>query len=465
MGILCARFWSYASTFIYVMDLPKADQAGDGRLSAVELFSGAGGMALGFERAGFDVVAAVELDPLHLATHSRNFPMCEPVCGDVGMLAAAAVLDAARRGIARREPDGDVTRPIDCVFGGPSCQGFSIIGKRDPRDRRNDLVHEFTRLVIALRPRWFVLENVPGLIGRAYMDVLRRVHSDLEGGGYRVAEPWALDSSDYGVPQERKRVFIVGAREDTELPQRPAPASQKVTVSEAIDDLPELARYRSLLTNDQLKIDSALNEMMCSRQSAYVRYLNGEADDPTDLTDRRVWDRSTLTSVRLTIHSPEVITRFRRLKPGLRDSVGRLPKLVADGQSPTLRAGTGRDHGSFTSPRPVHHRSPRVVTVREAARLHGFPDWFGFHHTRWHGLRQIGNAVPPPLAYAVAAAVVQASETKLKRREEAIALGDDSLLGLSLESAARMYGLPLSMLPQNIRRPAAGRASIAPSSR
>ncbi len=163
-------------------------------------------------------------------------------------------------------------------------------------------------------------------------------------------------------------------------------------------------------------------------------------------------ERATLTGVSITAHSAEVVKRFRRLKPGVRDDVGRLPKLDQNGQSPTLRAGTGRDHGSFTSARPIHHRSPRVITVREAARLHGFPDWFGFHNTRWHGFRQVGNAVPPPLAHAVATTIVTASSRQPARRAEPLALGAPKLLAMPLTEAARRYGLPDDMLPANVRR-------------
>ena len=415
-------------------------------------------MALGFERAGFDILAAVDLDPVHMATHERNFPLCEPICDDVAHLRAAALLRAANRGWARRHSNAEPLKAVDCVFGGPSCQGFSVIGRRDPADRRNALVHEFARIVVEMRPRWFVLENVPGLVSPAYEDVLRKLRADLEAAGYRMARPWVLNASDYGVPQDRKRIFIVGARRDQPLPARPTIVPTKVTVGEALGDLPELARYRTLLQRDWLVLDPTHQEAIRRRQGSYVLRLNGDADDPTDLSDPRSWDRGSLTGVGITAHSPDVVQRFRRLKPGVRDNVGRLPKLDENGQSPTLRAGTGRDHGSFTSARPVHHRSPRVITVREAARLHGFPDWFGFHCTRWHGFRQVGNAVPPPLAQAVAGSVVAAAGRQPERRSESLALGDPQLLTMSLLGAAHRYGLADDMLPEDVRRVASRNA-------
>lgn len=408
-------------------------------------------MALGFERAGFDVLAAVELDPVHLAVHERNFPLCAPVCGDVARTSATDLAAAASRGWERRYPGVDPPTELDCIFGGPSCQGFSIIGHRDPHDQRNELVHEFVRLVIEVRPRWFVLENVPGLLSPAYKPVLDKVYKRLRTAGYRVGEPWRLNARDHDTPQERKRVFVVGAREGYELPQPPRASESVVTVGEALDDLPQLARYRTLLRSDVLPLSPSQRSAMLANQSTYVRRLNRVEIDPTDYSDERRWDPSALTSVGLTLHTEDVAHRFRRVKPGVRDDVARLPRLDPEGQSPTLRAGTGRDHGSFTSARPIHHRSPRVITVREAARLHGFPDWFRFHRTRWHGFRQVGNAVPPPLAQAVAGAIVRAAKVCPPTPTRALALGHDQLVAMTLSDAGDRYGLSPDMLPEDVR--------------
>ncbi len=420
------------------------------RPTAIELFSGAGGMALGFEQAGFDVLAAVDLDPVHLAAHERNFPLCEPVCADVAELNRDRIMPAARSGYRRHYPGGRLAA-VDCVFGGPSCQGFSVIGSRKRDDPRNELVSEFARVVTAIRPRWFVMENVPGLVSPAYRPVLDEFYATLRGNGYVIAEPWVLNARNHGVPQERKRVFVVGARAGSEVPVAPGIVESRVPVRDALDDLPALSRFASLKRADDLVLSAPQLAAMLASQSDYVRALN--AGDANDRSDPRRWDPARLTSVGLTIHRPDVVDRFRKLKPGDRDEVGRLPKLDADGQSPTLRAGTGRDHGSFTSARPLHHRSLRVITVREAARLHGFPDWFGFHATKWQGFRQVGNAVPPPLARAVAAQIVAAAGLVPARRTASlVALGPRSLLEYTLTEAADRYGLDRAKLPANVRR-------------
>ena len=422
------------------------------RLTAVELFSGAGGMALGFEQAGFDLLAAVDLDPVHLAAHERNFPLCEPVCADISRIGAGEIAEAARRGWARRHPAMALAGRVDCAFGGPSCQGFSVIGSRNSDDPRNALVAQFARLVVDLRPRWFVMENVPGLVSPRYRPMLDAFYRTLRAAGYTVAEPWKLNARHYDVPQERKRVFVIGACEGEPLPTAPPARSHPPTVADAIGDLPALGRFRTVHAQDELALRDDQVAQMLRRQSSYVQRLNGIAPDRRDLADEREWDARLLTSVGLVSHSDAVVDRFRRLRRGERDAIGRLPKLDPRGQSPTLRAGTGRDHGSFTSARPVHYSSPRVISVREAARLHGFPDWFGLHATKWHGFRQVGNAVPPPLASAVARAVVDAScEDPPRRAGEPLELGPASLLRMTMREAAEHYGLDPQALPANVR--------------
>jgi DNA (cytosine-5)-methyltransferase 1 len=422
------------------------------RLTSVELFCGAGGMALGFEQAGFDVLAAIDLDPVHLAVHERNFPLCEPLCADITETAACEILAAAERGWELRYPEVAFRGEVDCLFGGPSCQGFSVIGPRDREDPRNALIAEFARLVAELRPRWFAMENVPGLLSPGYRSVLDAFCESLRNAGYEVAAPWRLDARDHGVPQVRKRVFVLGARKGERLPRQPPAQAHRPTVGEALADLPQLARFRSLRGRDDLMLSEGDLSAMRERQSGYVRRLNGNDRDKDDLSDGRTWDQRVLSSVGLAAHSDDVVARFKRLRRGERDIVGRLPRLDERGQSPTLRAGTGRDHGSFTSARPVHYSSPRVISVREAARLHGFPDWFGFHATKWHGFRQVGNAVPPPLARAVARTVVRAAgRSPGKRVGEPLALGDASLLSMTMLEAGARYGRDPGALPPNVR--------------
>lgn len=416
---------------------------------AIDLFSGAGGLSLGLEQAGFDVLAAVDADPVHALAYGHNFPATTVLCDDVARLGAADLGAAARSGAAAlgRAWTGEV----DCLAGGPSCQGFSVIGARDPSDPRNSLVFEFARIVSEIQPRYFVLENVPGLLSAPFRPMLERLMAALRDAGFELDDsPWKLEAYDFGVPQRRRRLFLVGARAGLTLPAIPVGAAH-VTAGEAIGDLLALSRFPASSKSDELELSREELQALESRASGFVAHLRAER--PTDLSAPRLWNRAVLTGVAGTLHREDVRIRLASIPLGERESTSRLPKLDPGKPSPTLRAGTGREHGSHTSVRPVHYAEPRVITVREAARLHAFPDWFRFHVTRWHALRQIGNSVPPPLGCAVAAAVATALGAQPSRRQP-MALGDPSTLRLSLGEAALALDVPPSQLPPARRRAA-----------
>ena len=148
-----------------------------------------------------------------------------------------------------------------------------------------------------------------------------------------------------------------------------------------------------------------------------------------------------LTSSTRTNHTVISRRRFKETAQGLVEPISRFFRLCETGVSNTLRAGTDGVRGAFTSPRPIHHRFDRCITVREMARLHGFPDWFRFHVTKWHGARQVGNAVPPPLARAIAMKVIESLGLTPSRPPEAIPLGDPELLCFGMSEAARAFGV------------------------
>lgn len=422
------------------------------RPTAVDLFSGAGGMSLGFEQAGFDVLTALDHDPVHLATYSYNFPSTRALCADVQSVSGDDIHGAAVEGWSRVHPDESWDGELDCVFGGPSCQGFSLIGHRDPNDPRNRLIFEFARLVRELRPRYFVLENVPGLLSPAYADVVATVIRRLRRAGYSVEAPKVLNSRFHGVPQDRRRVFLIGRRTGERPFEWPASRTTLVAASDALRNLPDAEAFPSLLTSDTAVLGEEDLASMASRATEYAKLLRSDSvSDDSDLSAPRNWDRSKLTASGRTIHSSDVIERFLALQPSAVDGVSRLRRLAGDEPSPTLRAGTGPDHGSFTSARPIHYAYPRVITVREAARLHSFPDWFRFHVTKWHGFRQVGNAVPPLLARSIAASIVAALDTSPEKPTNAEPFGREELLGLSLVEAADRMGFDRALLPADVR--------------
>jgi DNA (cytosine-5)-methyltransferase 1 len=156
---------------------------------------------------------------------------------------------------------------------------------------------------------------------------------------------------------------------------------------------------------------------------------------------QRQWDAATLTSSLRTHHTLISRQRFSAAREGENEPVSRFYKLPSNGIANTLRAGTDSARGAFTSPRPIHYLYPRCITVREMARLHGFPDWFRFHITKWHGARQVGNAVPPPLARAVAECLIAALGHQPEKPAKILALGDPSLLRLNMAEASRFWGV------------------------
>ena len=417
---------------------------GMARPIGIDLFAGVGGLSLGFERAGFDIAAAVELDPIHCAAHEFNFPRCATICRSVRNISADEIRSRAHIG------DQDIA----VVFGGPPCQGFSMIGKRALDDPRNELVHHFVRLVVELRPAYVVFENVKGLtVGkqRQFLDEMIQAFAPT----YRILTPYrVLNAADYGVPQNRHRLFLVGARSDQAIPSYPEAADSRPTVGEAIGDLPDADAYEELLVSDSTRV--AFGE-----GSPYSARLRGIEKDGSDYSYPRHFDHEVLTASLRTSHTPLSRSRFAQTHCGATEPISRFRRLDSAGLCNTLRAGTASDRGAFTSPRPIHPTLPRVITNREAARLHSYPDWFRFHVTKWHGFRQIGNSVPPLLGHAVAREVARAIDYSPQVPPAKISLGDPRLLTLSMAEAADRYGVPSDVIPRR-RRAVEGPANREP---
>lgn len=400
----------------------------------IDLFAGAGGMSLGFEQAGFDIVAAVEIDPIHAAVHKFNFPNCATICRSVVGLTAEEIRRAANLG----------TKSVDVVFGGAPCQGFSTIGKRAMDDPRNLLVQEFVRIVVELKARHFVFENVRGLTLGKHRKFLVELIGAFKRAGYQVVEDYrVLNAADYGVPQDRRRLFLYGASKTEQIPTYPQ-ARARVTVADAISDIPDADNFEQLLSNDVVKA-------RFGRGTAYSRRLRGIAADPDDYSHPRSFDRSLLTSSLRTTHTDASMKRFLSAEPGSTEPISRFFKLDLNGVCNTLRAGTDSARGAFTSPRPIHPTKPRVITVREAARLHSYPDWFRFHATKWHGFRQIGNSVPPLLARAVASQVAVSLGFVPSKPIETVHLGPVDLLYLDMRTAAAHFNVPSDTISKRSR--------------
>lgn len=308
----------------------------------IDLFSGAGGITQGLVQAGFNPVASVEISPIASATHKKNFSNCHHFCGDI-------------RGLNPQEWLGQIDAPhIHLIVGGPPCQGFSVAGRRDPNDQRNQLFKEFIRIVSNVRPWYVVMENVPGIITMKKGKVKQAIFEEFESIGYSNVSVAILESAAYGVPQIRPRAIFIANRFGMKNPY-PKPqllAEQYKPIESAIDDLPAYTR---------------------------IPEINHE------------WTR----------HSSEYMERIAKVPPG-----GSLYKTYADAfkrqysgkPSMTIKENHGGTH--------IHPYLNRVISAREMARLQTFPDSFIFEGTMKKAMWQIGNAVPPRLAECVGYALI-----------------------------------------------------------
>lgn len=359
------------------------------RRAIIDLFAGVGGLSLGAARAGFDVVAAVDADRRALDTHARNFPASRHLHISIDdQLSGEELLRMA--GLKRGTLGG--------LVGGPPCQGFSVIGHRAEGDKRNHLFCEFFRLVAETSPLFYIAENVPGILDDRYSSLLNGALAQV-ADSYHLLPPLSLTATDFGAPTQRTRIFFVGYRagelgdlseDDFSPPKVPAP-----NVRQALAGLPVEIQGTGL---DALSIDSLEPDVDSPRH--FVEHLSQKIPDGVgdQATVALLTKEGLVTGCTGTAHCEDVVDRFARTPPGSREKISRYPRLDPEGYCPTLRAGTDEERGSFQAVRPVHHSEPRVITPREAARLQGFPDWFVFHHTKWHAFRQIGNSVSPLVA-------------------------------------------------------------------
>jgi len=358
-------------------------------LKIIDLFAGGGGLSLGATRAGFELLAAIEKDPLALETHKKNFPNSKHFADDISTLEGRNLLSVLK--LKENELDG--------LIGGPPCQGFSVMGRRDIKDERNNLFSDFFRLVNEIRPKFFVAENVLGILHDRY-DAIRENALNNIPNDYVVLDPIKVKASDYGVPTTRTRIFFIGYNPKylstlSEASFLPSEENDDVFVKDALEGLPV-----DISPDWQEEEDGWQPYKSFAKENHFTERVTGHI--PVGVGDlsslKRYVERKEVSGCLGTRHSKEIIDRYLLVEQGGKDTKLRAPRLKPDGFCPTIRAGTGSDKGSYQAIRPIHYDFPRVITPREAARLQGFPDWFVFHRTKWHSFRQIGNSVSPLLA-------------------------------------------------------------------
>ncbi len=385
--------------------------------TAVDLFCGAGGASLGLVQASWDLRLAADVDLACSSTHRANLPG-DFLTADLRTVDTDKVLGAA-----------DVSPgQLDLLFAGPPCQGFSIIGSRVVWDKRNNLFMEVLRLASELQPRCIVIENVPGLVTLARGAYLHAILEGLSAAGYEAACAELL-AAQYGAPQMRWRLIIIGWRKDLEIPAGYGFPRPTVGTAEIGDLLPNCTIPPGQLEGFVTTADAISDLPPVAAGEEATRYM-GPPVGPYQKTMRAGLngELSNHYAARL---SAANLTRLAHIKPGQdwRD----LPRdLLPSSMQRALRKDHTRRYRRMTwdgVPRAVitrfrdpksgeytHPEQDRTITIREAARLQGFPDSFVFHGPRTSQYDQVGNAVPTQLAEAIASEIRRCLDGEIGER-------------------------------------------------
>jgi len=356
----------------------------------LDLFSGAGGFSYGFQSAGFFVAASVDRDPSSILTHGYNF-LSQAVCDDITNI-ADPIEFIKELGLPR----------VDVIIGGPPCQGFSQVGQAAIKklglesyyhNIMNNLYKEFVRFVEVLQPKAFVMENVPAMARFRDGELVSRIKEVFALLGYSVDER-IINAVEFGVPQKRKRLFIQGNRLGLPLvwPDEKDSIKHPVTLKEAIGDLPVCLPPKR---EDEMLYESQL-------QSDYQRMMRAKMENPSIVfdhiiravrhDDKVIFDHMEEGDTYLDV--PENLRRYR--SDSFKDKYS---KMIWNEPSWTITAHIRKDSYRYIHP---DKSQERMLSIREFARLQSFPDHFRFCGSPTHRMQQIGNAVPPLLAEAIA---------------------------------------------------------------
>jgi DNA (cytosine-5)-methyltransferase 1 len=420
-GVKVGRDWRFSADQVQSAIAEHSSSNGASPLLMADLFSGAGGLSLGFHIEGFQSVFFNDLDAECALTFQRNFPDSKPLIAPIQEISARDVFAATRIG----------PEDLDVLVGGPPCQGFSINAPtRSTSDERNHLFRHYSRLVLeGIRPKFIVFENVPGLVSLDGGKTLAAVCQEFRRAGY---EPCfrILNACHYGVPQERWRLVIVANRVGIHF-DFPEPKHYSVS-------RPNFSGGRSLTYSyaarrssaktlfdeaiglrDPIKVREAISDLPSIKSGGGAEIM--EYSDAI-LSDYQQWARN--GSDRLCNHQCVDLSDINRLRmqhvrPG--GSWRDIPReLLPEGMKRARRSDHTRRYGRLdpdgiaftvmTKCDPhwgtvVHYSQDRVISVREAARFQSFPDWFVFYGSKGSQYRQVGNAVPPLLARAIASKI------------------------------------------------------------
>ena len=355
------------------------------KYNVIDLFCGCGGFSKGFEQAGFKICMGIDLWKDATTTYQYNFPEAVTLNKDIAEVDGEFILQST--GLKKSD--------IDVIIGGPPCQGYSVSGKRLIDDERNKLYKNFVRIVSELQPKVFVMENVPGLV-RLFGGVFGpQIQEDFSAIGYKVKLK-ILSAENYGVPQKRMRVIFVGTNknyfpDDTDFTY-PLPFMWENSV------FPALTCKDAISDLDFVPDDKVLGEDIPYRLPAANEYQRRMRAGSKSILNHSV-----------TLHTQKTKDIIKMVPDG--GNYKALPKELwstrkvhiawtrMNSQRPCFTIDTGHNH-------QFHYSANRVPTVRESARIQSFPDTFRFIGIKTSQLKQVGNAVPPLLAEAIARSVL-----------------------------------------------------------
>lgn len=350
------------------------DQANENnkKFTAIDLFCGAGGLAYGFKNAGINIIAGIDNNDEALVTFKKNIPEAKAISYDLSNIDDSLIAQLGK---------------VDIMLGGPPCQGFSIAGKRQSTDPRNLLVQSYLKLVEVLSPRVVVIENVPNILSMENGEFANNIISGLKSLGYNV-DVHKLNSADFGVPQNRKRVIFIAMKDKhfDLIALEKKKVGEAITTEAAISDLP--------LLNDNLGAE----EIEYSTP-AKTKYQINMRKDSQIISNHHSVDHKPQTKMIIAMvpdgGNYKALPKEYQLTRKVNIAWTRM-----NSKKPCFTIDAGHNHH-------FHYKADRVPTVRECARIQSFPDNFVFMGKRTSQYRQVGNAVPPILAQKIAEAIIE----------------------------------------------------------
>ena len=348
--------------------------------NVIDLFCGCGGFSKGFEEAGYNIRFGIDMWNDAIVTYKRNFPNAAVLNEDITKISGKDILKATK--LKKNE--------VDVIIGGPPCQGFSVSGKRMIDDERNKLYKSYVQIVSELKPKVFVMENVPGLVRLFKGQVAEQVKEDFTNIGYTVGMQ-ILSADNYGVPQQRMRVFFVGVRND--LVKKGMEYSYPVPFMGQGTDVPAWTCKDAISDLDFVPDDRVLGEDLPYSIAAQNDYQRKMREGSGSVLNHSITIHNAKTKEIIAMvpdggnykDLPEELWSTRKVH---------IAWTRMDSKKPCFTIDTGHNHH-------FHYKENRVPTVRESARIQSFPDTFEFIGIKTSQLKQVGNAVPPLLAKAV----------------------------------------------------------------